>query len=63
MYNTELAEKITDEVMRALVIKSDIFREKIEDIVLSNLNAHYKTQSVPAVSSLPTTCNEPGIAY
>ena len=73
MDNKELAEKITGDVMVALNACNVMFnwhdyrvselRNRIEEAVLENLNAHYQTQSVPAAQSLPTTCDEPGIAY
>ncbi len=75
MDNKELAEKIAKEIvnheiMNFIVILplhgSALYREHVTngivDIALKNLNAHYQTQSIPAVSSLPTTCDEPGIA-
>lgn len=74
MDNIEVAKKIAQEVINELCNEQYLIRDEIrhyeypiqrvvEGVVLKNLNDHYQTQSVPAVLSLPTTCDEPGIAY
>lgn len=70
MYNTELAEEITAKIIRliradgrprghtyVMLNSIDLLSPKIEELILSELNSHQPTKS------LPTTCDEPGIAY